>query len=42
VAVDGSGRIYVADTGNHRIQVFSPVTTPTKPTSWGQVKARYR
>jgi len=25
VQVDGSGRIYVADTGNHRIQVFSPL-----------------
>jgi hypothetical protein len=24
VAVDGSGRIFVADTGNHRIQIFTP------------------
>lgn len=24
LAVDGSGRIFVADTGNHRIQIFAP------------------
>ena len=27
VAVDTAGRIYVADTGNHRIQVFAPADT---------------
>jgi tripartite motif-containing protein 71 len=26
VAVDSSENVYVADTGNHRIQVFSPLS----------------
>jgi uncharacterized protein (TIGR03437 family) len=29
VAVDGSGNVYVADTGNNRLRVLSPQTTPT-------------
>jgi DNA-binding beta-propeller fold protein YncE len=42
VAVDSSGNVYVADTGNHLIQKFTPDTTdPTDPlkmvflTKWG-------
>ena len=26
VAVDNAGKIYVADTSNHRVQVFAPAT----------------
>ena len=26
IALDGAGNVYVADTGNHRLQVFGPVT----------------
>jgi uncharacterized protein (TIGR03437 family) len=29
VAVDGSGNVYVADTGNNRLRVLSPQATPT-------------
>lgn len=28
VATDGGDRVYVADTGNHRIQVFGPTPRP--------------
>src|SRR4029450_1410163 len=33
VATDGSGNVYVADTGNHRIQKFDCSTTPTTSTT---------
>ena len=33
VAVDGSGNVYVADTGNHRIQKFD--ANGTFLTTWG-------
>ena len=42
VARDAAGGVYVADSGNHRIQKFGPVQTPTKGTSWGRLKNRYR
>jgi DNA-binding beta-propeller fold protein YncE len=42
VAVDASGHVYVTDEGNNRIQVFGPVPTPTRSTSWGRMKALYR
>ena len=34
VAVDRSGRVYVSDTGNHRIQVFSPAGI--SESAWGE------
>ena len=42
VAVDAGGNVYVADTGNDRIQKFGPVTTATKSTSWGRIKTLHR
>jgi sugar lactone lactonase YvrE len=36
------GRIYVSDTWNNRIQVFGSQPTPTKPSTWGALKAQYR
>jgi DNA-binding beta-propeller fold protein YncE len=41
IGVDFQGNVYVADSGNHRIQKFGPVPTPTKSTSWGRIKALY-
>jgi glucose/arabinose dehydrogenase len=42
VAVDGSGNVYVADMNNQRIQVFGYLPVPTKPPTWGRIKALYR
>ena len=42
VAVNVSGDVYVADTDNHRIQVFSSLPVPTQSTSWGRIKSLYR
>ena len=42
VAVDAAGHVYVADYRNNRIQMFGPVTTPAKATSWGRLKSMYR
>lgn len=43
VALDVSGNIYVADDVNHRVQKFGPMlSTPTHPTSWGNLKSLYR
>ena len=42
VGVGTDGRVYVADSWNSRIQVFGPVPTPAKSTSWGRIKALYR
>jgi DNA-binding beta-propeller fold protein YncE len=42
VATDAAGNVYVADIGNHRIQKFGAVPTPTKTTSWGRLKRMYR
>ena len=42
VAVDTAGNVYVADTGNHRIQKFSFSNVPVVPTTWGQLRSKYR
>jgi DNA-binding beta-propeller fold protein YncE len=42
VAVDGNGNVYVADSGNNRIEVFGSLPVPTKSTSWGRIKTLYR
>jgi DNA-binding beta-propeller fold protein YncE len=43
VAVDSQGHIFVADFSNNRIQKFAGgPTTPTKRSSWGEVKARFK
>jgi len=40
VAVDGNGNVYVTDY-SCRVVVFGSLPTPTKSTSWGQLKAKY-
>ena len=42
VAVDASGNVYVADNGNHRIQVFCYGQTAVQNTTWGRVKSMFR
>lgn len=36
------GEIYVADTFNHRIQVFGTGAVPARSRTWGSLKALYR
>ncbi len=42
VAIDANGYFYVTDPGNDRIQKFGPEVVPTRPTTWGGLKAIYR
>ncbi len=42
VATDGSGRIYVADAWNQRIQVFDLAPTPARASTWGRIKIQAR
>ena len=42
VAVDGTGAIYVVDSIQHSIQKFVDATTPSRATTWGRLKLRYR
>jgi hypothetical protein len=42
VAVDAFGNLFVSDAGNSRIQKFGSLPVPTKSTTWGRLKARYR
>jgi DNA-binding beta-propeller fold protein YncE len=42
VAADAAGNLYVAEVGNHRVQKFGPMPTPTKATTWGRLKTLYR
>ena len=39
---DGSGNVFVADSENHRIQVFGQVPVASSRTSWGRLKSLYR
>lgn len=39
IAVAPSGRIYVVDSGNSRVEVFLKAEVPVKGTSWGRLKA---
>lgn len=36
------GRLYVADSWNHRVQVYGDLATPAVATSWGRLKTIYR
>jgi len=42
IGIGPDGRIYVSDTWNGRVQVFESLATPTRPTTWGALKARWR
>jgi len=42
IDVGASGEIFVADSGNDRIQVFGYGPTPTRTRTWGRIKASYR
>lgn len=42
IAISRDGFVYVVDHGNNRIEVFTSPVTPTKQTTWGQLKASYR
>jgi hypothetical protein len=42
LGTDGIGDVFVADTGNDRVERFGPAATPTKTSSWGQLKKLYR
>jgi DNA-binding beta-propeller fold protein YncE len=42
IAIDASGAIYVADSGNDRIEKFSAGATSAAASTWGRVKRLYR
>jgi hypothetical protein len=45
IAIGPTGKIYVLDTNNCRVEVFGPLPfnpTATHSESWGAIKARYR
>lgn len=42
LATGAFGEVFVADTGNDRIQKFGSAPTPTRTTSWGRIKSMYR
>jgi hypothetical protein len=42
VVLGASGNVYVVEYFNSRVQVFGPVPTPAKATSWGHLKSLYR
>ena len=42
IATDSDGKVYVLDTGNHRVQKFGEPSTPVERTTWGRIKALYR
>jgi DNA-binding beta-propeller fold protein YncE len=42
VAISADGTVYVADTVNGRVQRFVSAATPTRRSTWGQLKGIYR
>ncbi|KPJ60605.1 MAG: hypothetical protein AMJ46_06340 [Latescibacteria bacterium DG_63] len=42
VATDESGKIYIADSGNQRVQVFDYGPTAVQNTTWGRIKTMFR
>ena len=42
LAVGPNGDVYVTDQNNHRVQVFTPAETPTRRSTFGQLKRRFR
>jgi tripartite motif-containing protein 71 len=42
IAVHPSGRLYVVDRGNSRVQIYEPGVVPSQMVTWGLVKDRYR
>ena len=42
LAFDALGRVFVTDKGNHRVEKFGSIPTPTRQPAWGALKARSR
>lgn len=42
MAFDSAGHIFVLDAWNYRVQKFGDVPTPTRRTTWGALKRRFR
>jgi hypothetical protein len=41
IDVGPGGLLFVADSHNHRVQIFDALT-PVQPVSWGRIKSLYR
>lgn len=42
LATTRDGYLYIADSGNYRIMKYGLIVTPTRLSTWGQLKSRYR